>query len=94
MREQISLGIMRYNKTYVAFLSDHRMRSISLALTGPFVAMRMYVGDDRHAAFTAVVPKRYKTGAMEDDNASVQSRWIELIIADKFGNFVRPLLCQ
>ena len=85
---------MRRDQAHMALLADHRMCAVGITLAGPVVAVCVNIGDYRHLLASAEIPKRHKAGAMEDDDARIQSRGIKIVVADELGDFPRALGAQ
>lgn len=85
---------MRSNQADMALLAYHGMSAIGLALTSPVVAVRVNVGDNCHLFAPTKVPERHKARAVENNNTCIESRGIEIVVADKSGDLPRALGAQ
>ena len=85
---------MGRDKAHMAFLANHWMGAICIALAGPLVAMSVDVRYDRHLFSAAKIPERYEASAVKDDDTGVQRRRIQVVVADELRDLPRALFTQ
>ncbi len=62
-------------------LCDHRIVLVERALARwTSAAVRMQIGKDTQSGLPTEFPKRAETCSIEDDNAGVETRWVEVVI--------------